>query len=201
MKKTLCLLAMVMMLVVGMTVNESAGMKIDFVILGGGEVNLTDTTITGIDIPVYAVIATGTPLNPGMIIFSDAGPSGYEVFLDFEATLGAAGGSITVSSPAFPTPFLVGTFLDNPYAPMVTPEFMDISIFAAPFVDTKGSAILLTFGIPAEGWAGLINLSFDTSTGIAASGDVINTPIPGSLVLLGSGLMGLVGIGVRRKST
>ena len=109
MKKTLCLLAMAMMLVVGMTVNASASMTIDFVVLGGGTVNQTPTTITGSEIPVYAVIARDTPLNPGTYLFSNLG---YNVFLNFEATLGAAGGSITVSSPTFTEPFLTGSFLD-----------------------------------------------------------------------------------------
>ena len=86
------------------------------------------------------------------------------------------------------------------FAPMVTPAFRSISAFIAPFDDTKGGALLAAFGIPAEGWAGLINLSFNTGSHTAASGDVLNTPIPGSLLLLGSGIMSLVGIGVRRKS-
>ena len=197
MKKTLCLLAMALMLVVGMTVNASAGMTIDFVVIGGGTVTVTGNTITGSEIPVFALVATGTPLNPGTYFFSDLG---YQVFLDFEATLGAAGGSITVASSMFTEPFLTGSFLDAPFAPMVSPPFSGVSGFLAPFRDTKGEALMDAFGVPGEGWAGLINLTFNTSTNIAASGDVINTPIPGSLLLMGSGVLGMLGIGVRRKS-
>ena len=123
MKKTLCLLAMTMMLIVGMTVNANAGMTIDFAILGGGTINQTATTITGTDIPVYAVIATGTH-NDGKFEFNaGSGDIPIDVFLNFEATLGAAGGTIAVSSPSFSDPFLEGSFVATPFGPFVTPPF------------------------------------------------------------------------------
>ena len=85
-------------------------------------------------------------------------------------------------------------------------------VVSGVFNDTKSSDLLAYFGIPAGTENATFFFGITLPAGLASgaqftslsesSGDINqNTaPIPGSLLLLGSGIMGLVGIGIRRKS-
>jgi hypothetical protein len=85
-------------------------------------------------------------------------------------------------------------------------------ITGAVFQDSKNEELCRYFGIdPGTPWGGEMNLSFIPSgnvtppgafcSQIVGSGDLLNTPVPvpASVILLGSGLLGLVGFGLRRK--
>ena len=75
-------------------------------------------------------------------------------------------------------------------------------------VTTIRAFVLTPAEIVAANLAGkfVCNLDHATSVDFIAfdwfklCADVVPTPIPGSLVLLGSGILGIVGIGIRRKS-
>ena len=107
------------------------------------------------------------------------------------------------------TVFLEGTFTDVPTFSPITPLFR---AGLDNFTDTKFAPILEQFGYSDASidCAGSIVLLFQQTgpNGFGvASGDIGNiipkppgAPIPGSLLLLGSGLVGLAGIGMRKKS-
>jgi hypothetical protein len=206
MKNKLFLVVLAMLMVFGLAVSAQAGPSFDFLIFGDGSVFQDGNTLYGSEITVFGFSASGTN-NDGFFT-----PEG--LFLNFQADLGQAGGyiGITYNEPVaalsavadgdcYDKLIMIGHFLDTPFAPQVTLPFNDQSVFSAVFKDCKPNCRFDEyFGISSEGWSGLINLTFNVKTGAVGSGDVTNTPIPGSLVLLGSGLMGLVGIGIRRKS-
>jgi hypothetical protein len=196
--KALGILTLALMLGGAMTISAQADMTLDFLIpntpSGAGTIVLGGGTITGSGIPVVSVSGTGTPFNADTILPLT------NTFLNFQATIGGAVATdfITITSGA--QTYMTGTFKD---APIVVPSSGKFRAFIADFDDTKPvSDVQAYFGFaPNMQWEGFINLSYNSLTGKALSGDVVNyTPIPGSLLLLGSGIIGLVGVGRRKKS-
>lgn len=196
--KALGMLTLALMIGGALTMSAQADMTLDFLIPntpgGAGTILLGGGTITGSNIPVVSVSGTGTPLN------TDTTLALTDTFLNFQATLGGAAVTDFIAITSGAQTYMSGTFKD---APIVVPSSGKFRAFIADFDDSKPvSDVQAYFGFaPDIQWAGFINLSFNTLTGKALSGDVINTaPIPGSLILLGSGIIGLVGVGRRKKS-
>lgn len=164
------------------------------------------TPLYGTGIDVDNVTGIGTPLNNGVTIPL----TGY--FLNF--TTGnlvssnsnnwyfSPGGSITISDGT--TTLLTGTFTNVQV--VAVGSIYKVSI--AEFFDTKDPNLLAYFGLPDITYSGNFNISFYASglppgaftSSIVLSGDVTNTPIPApaTMLLLGSGLLGLVGL-ARKK--
>jgi hypothetical protein len=195
--KVIGILTLALMLGGALTVSAQAEMTLDFLIPntpgGAGTILLGGGTITGSNIPVVSVSGFDTPLKDITILALT------NTFLNFQATLGGAAVTdyITITSGA--QTYMTGSFKDAPFASPAG----KFRAFIADFDDTKpASDVQAYFGFaPDMKWAGFINLSFNSLTGKALSGDVINTaPIPGSLLLLGSGIIGLAVTGRRKKT-
>ena len=162
-----------------------------------------DSPLLGSLIEVDGVVGLDTPLHNNTFLplsntflnfttgnFDSAGTNNW-VF--------QGGGSITV------TGLLAGTFTS---AEVVTTGD-SFKVVIAGFTDTKTGEILSYYGVGSSGWIGGLNLSFAAagdppgafaSTNIF-SGNVVNTPLPPTLLLLGTGLLGIVGLGFRRKKS
>jgi hypothetical protein len=116
------------------------------------------------------------------------------------------------------TSLLSGTFLNaDVFLISTTPVgggvYTNFQIAGASFTDIKDEDLLTFFGL-ATGvtYNGTFNISFQTYStgplvagdafstspdGKVLSGDVVNVPLPSSLLLLGSGLVGLAALGSR----
>ena len=152
--------------------------------------------LVGSGIVVDSVVGLGTPLNDGVAL-----PC-VDCTLDFTtgANIGgwnwAGGGTITI------TGFGGISLMDGSFdTANVTAFGNSFKIAGAGFTDTKNSNIVAFYGLPPQGpWAGNFILNFNASgspgdafsSSRVTSGDVTNSiPEPASLLLLGSGLIGL----------
>ena len=209
MKKKIWWVALAFMMVLALGVSKQAfsnSTELDFEIpaysgTNGGSVSVVGGVITGSNIPVYSVTGFSTGLPDGSTLIFPT-----DTILDFTATLGSAGGSIIINSKSLGS-LMTGNFIIfDGTGPTVSPQAGDVSIFDASFQDTKGSFVLAFFGLSSNlNWNGAINLSFidDLKGHNTRSGDVNNVgngvPIPGSLLLFGSGIFGLAGLRRFRK--
>ncbi len=156
------------------------------------------------------------PVTDGVLSFTTGPLTGFSpTEWDFG---GGASSSITITG-AVPaagitdpnTVLLSGTF-DLAKVIYLVNSLFTFNVAAAGFQDTKAPALVEYFGIPAgTPFIGSFNLSFNTEAGqvppgsfasvTMGSGNLFNVPvpIPPSLLLLGTGLVGLMGLGYRRK--
>jgi len=182
------------------------------------------TALVGTDIQVDSITGIGTPLNDGVTLIITDGVLNFNTGIFTGLGEGeydfAAGGSITLTGTTDHGSGLLlsGTFVSSPSVPHVVIGTGGGTV-VGNFTDEKNLDLITFFGLsPADGYAfigGKINLAFSTASAInpetatafssqdVLSGDITNIaspiPIPPSMVLLGSGLLGLVGFGIRRK--
>ena len=191
--------------------------------LPGGTVSFAggSAPLVGAGIDVSFVVDKDTlnpaiPVTHGVLSFT-SGPftgiatnewdfgGGPSSFIKITGAVPAAG----ITDPN--TVLLSGTF-DLARVIYITNPLFTFTVAAAGFQDTKDPALLAYFGISAgTPLIGSFNLSFNTAAGqippgafastTMGSGNLFNVPvpIPPSLLLLGTGLMGLIGLGWRKR--
>jgi hypothetical protein len=169
---------------------------------------------TGVDLLVATITGQGTPSNSGVnfvpttlptkVSFTTGGFTGYDTshwFFGGGGAIAAVTGSIDLRT------LLTGSFQDPSLSSTnngMTHEFL------GTFTATLAADLLSFYGIPGNPiLQGKVNIFAGTNSGIFPQGSILTdaivsgtltlTPVPGSLLLLGSGLLGLKGFGRRRK--
>lgn len=185
---------------------------IDFGIIAptGGSIYYSGgvTPLYGTGIDVDNVTGIGTPLNSGAPnALALAGyflnfNTGNLVTTDSSHWYFGPGGSITISDGI--TTLLTGTFTSMQVV-AVGPAY---KVAIPGFFDTKDPNLLAYFGLPDMIYSGNFNISFYAlglppdgfTSGELLSGDISNTPVPepATMLLLGSGLIGLAQYGRKR---
>jgi hypothetical protein len=172
--------------------------------------------LIGSGIDVDNVVGLGTPLNSNVtsicgsctLDFQTGGSTGGWNF--------GAGGTISINGTVdFPdatpdiTPaatLLSGTFSSATIIDLGGGNF-EFQIVGGAFNDTKHPDLLAFYGLPNVEYLAGLNISFSTTANMGdafasdqvLSGNVVNqpVPIPASVWLFGSGMLGLVGIARR----
>lgn len=173
--------------------------------------------LVGAGIQVDSIVGLDTPSNPDTVISCDGCVLNFETGAHTGGWNFASGGNISIVGGAAAAgigggeTLLSGTFLSATTFD-VGGGFFNFKIAGASFTDEKHEDLLDYFGMPAGDYLGGLNISFSTfgipavgaafTTYALFSGDIVNTavPVPASVMLFGSGLLGLVGIARRRKA-
>ncbi len=177
--------------------------------------------LVGSGISVDNVVGLGTPLNAGIT----QAQACVDCFLNFTTgnfissdpttlTFGAGGSiSLTGAIPSLSidpgTTLLNGFFSTNP----IVMSLGEFKLAGGGFADTKNQTLTNFFGLPNGSFTGSFHVLFEAASGIppsgfastgVVSGGVANSPVPGTpepgtLLLIGSGLVG-IGVGARRRN-
>jgi hypothetical protein len=211
MRKLAIIMAMALVLCGALAMSAQASFTLDFNIIspsnGTGTFAGGANPFIGTDIAVLNVVGLDTPLNAGVTIPITNGLLNFATgnFIgvsgpEFEF---GTGGSFTITGSG--VTLLQGSFIKN--AAGEGPELEPGApgpLFSADYVDVKNSRLAAFFGVPVNE-TGSINLRFNGALDVdgfkltSLSGDCTNVPVPPTALLLGSGLLGLVGLRFRKN--
>lgn len=183
--------------------------------------NLAITEVSGLDTPLHngeTLTISGGFLNftTGDLVYYTAPPPSYMPktwIFDGNSSLAAVTitGEISSLGIVAGSTLMSGSFTGSSVVNQgatAGPSFFYVT--GSSFTDTKNSLLLAYFGLPDVTCSGNFNIGFYAanatppagfSSTIVTSGDVINNlvPAPSTILLLGTGLMGLVGLRYRRR--
>jgi len=203
------------------SVAPASAVSIDFNVgppLSGLITHFDSGPLVGTDISIDSVTGNGTPGNASTFAcdctlnftsgpLMTSGPNfwvfegGGEITID--GTMTTPGGDVDVE--------MVGTFVGPQLTiDVFTPGIFDFGLSLALFVDSKNEALTSFFGLPggeyngymALGWVGFADENGGDILATPLGGVVSNSPVPepGTMLLLGAGLLGLAGARRRRGS-
>jgi hypothetical protein len=170
----------------------------------------------GSGIDVDDVVGLNTPNNNNVLSICASCTLDFQTGASTGGWNYGAGGTISITggidfpdaTPDIigPVTLLQGTFDSATVVDLGGGEFK-FQVVGGSFTDTKHPELLNFYGLPDIGYIGGMNISFSTTANMDElftsdqifSGDVVNqpVPIPASVWLFGSGLMGLVAIARR----
>jgi hypothetical protein len=150
-------------------------------------------------------------LPDGVLNFQMDAVPGYST--PFDTWIFPSGGSITITASGYSAPLMDGSWLGATLAKILTlPGGDHVLVLYGSFVDQKNERMLYDLEVAGYGNNDALVGQFTGATALSlvvgpftadgfgdlevASGDIINrpVPIPGAVVLLGAGLLGLIGI-------
>ena len=164
----------------------------------GGTFTVVGTNASGSGIPVDLLSISGAPLNNGAFDLSGTAPSADangSAVLNFDT--GIAGNFITITGDvAAPLSIASTTLMSGSFVSHTIVGSAPIFGLSASGPDTKSPALLTALGLSPSTPFNFL----DFTVGFSPSGPVFSTtitniqqvPEPGALLLLGSGLIGLV---------
>jgi hypothetical protein len=198
--------------------------------VGGPDSFIEDTggSLWGHGIPVTSVVGIDTPLNSG-VTANLLGNVDNPVTLDFitsfpinSTTWGGPGDGISLTGGVDfnndgdlndPGDIAAGTVLFNGFFGFVTVTPLGNNQYSVygEFTDNKNPQLTAFYGLPSTGYNGTFSLTFTYDGSLPSGfkarelgeGTITNStpvPEPGSLILIGSGLIAAFGISRYRKS-
>jgi hypothetical protein len=177
------------------------------------------TDLVGTGIRITDVTGESTPLNNlitqlitgGVLTFNTGKLTSFTTSPATWSFGGGGANSILItggmSTPSIPggTTLLSGTV----ESATVTEGGGNFKVAVAAFFNTINSTLAGYYGVPTTGWSGNFNIGFNaagtppgafSSTNVS-SGDVITSvPEPSSLAIAGLGALGMIGVGLRRRT-
>ena len=171
--------------------------------------------LVGAGISVDSVVGLGTSLNPDVTLDISNGVLNFTTgdLTGFTASTWNFGGGATTTITlvgGIPDLSIYGTLLTGYFDTATVSLFGTFKIAGSGFFDTKEPTLLAYYGLPNTDYIGNFNISFDAkgdppgafTSSEVFSGDITNVnepvPEPGTLLLLGAGLVGLAGYGKLR---
>jgi len=229
MKRLLAITALALMLAWGLGVSGAMAWYLDFnvhsennpgsISYAGGAAPLEGSGIVVDDVMLQdAAYDASISLSGAVLNFVTGNLVSYDNAGTYETWTFGPGGYISITDPQYSAPLMYGSWENAIVMTLYDGGVFSLQLAAGSYLDHKNGLILCGLGLPGYecadalvgNFAGGLNLTFIasvndnthafTSTSVN-TGDVPNTPVPvpGAAWLLGSGLLGLLGVRRRRS--